>query len=104
MYHPDTLMTYRSTDLLTLLIYYLLGEMKRTSHNMFISSNFVDVSDVIHHTIYSSVEDGRFKLKEVEQFVIKRYYPFIINCYRRQFTSIVKSNKSLKNTHKGRLT
>ena len=30
MYHPDTLMIYRGTDLLTLLmIYYLLGKMER---------------------------------------------------------------------------
>ena len=49
------------------------------------------MSNVIHHTIYSSVENGRFKLKEAEQFVIKLYYPFIINCYRSQFTSIVKA-------------
>ena len=48
-----TFMTYRGTNLLTL-------------H--------------INHTIYSSVENGRFKLKETEQFVIKLYYPFIINC------------------------
>ena len=41
---------------------------------MFLCFNFVDVSNVMHHTIYSSVENGRFKLKEVEQFVIKLYY------------------------------
>ena len=64
MYHPDTLMISRGTDLLTLLmIYYLLGKMKPTSHSkIFISSNFVDMSNVIHHTIYSSVENGRVKL------------------------------------------
>ena len=78
MHHPDTLMTYRGTDLLTLLIYNLLGKMNLTA-NMFISSTFVDISNVIHHTIYSSVENGRFKLKEAEQFEIKLYYPYIIN-------------------------
>ena len=57
---------------------------------MFISSNFIDMSNVIHHTIYSSVENMRFKLKEAEQFVIKLFYPFIISCYRSQFTSMVK--------------
>ena len=36
MYHPDTLMPYRGTDLLTLLIYYLLGKMKRTSHSKYV--------------------------------------------------------------------
>ena len=37
---------------------------------MFISSpaNFVDMYNVINHTIYSSVENGRSKLKEEEQF------------------------------------
>ena len=43
MYHPDTLMTYRGTDLLTLLIYYLLGKMNFTA-NMLIFSNVVDMS------------------------------------------------------------
>ena len=73
---------------------------------MFISSsaNFVDMSNVISHTIYSSVEKGRFKLKEAEKFVIKLHYPFIINCCKNQFTSMIKSNRSYKNTHKGRLT
>ena len=95
MYHPDTLMTYRGTNLLTLLIYYLLGKMKPTSHSkMFISSNFVDMSNVIHHTIYSSVENGRLKLKEAEQFVIKLYSYVIMNCYKSQFTSMVKSKKT----------
>ena len=28
-------MTYRGTDLLTLLLYYLLGKMKRTSHSKY---------------------------------------------------------------------
>ena len=28
MYHPDTFMTYRGTDLLPLLIYRLLGKIK----------------------------------------------------------------------------
>ena len=99
MYHPDTLMSYRGTDLLTLLICYLLGKMKPTSHSkMFISSNFVDMSNVIHHTIYSSVENGRLKLKEAEQFVIKLYYLFIINCYKSQFTSMVKSKKHSQRT------
>ena len=46
----------------------------------------------------------RFKLKEEEQFVIKLYYPFIINCCTSQFTSMVKSSRSLKNTHKRWLT
>ena len=68
------------------------------------SANFVDMSNVINHTIYSSVENGTYKSKEAEPFVIKLYYPFIINCYRSQFTSMVKSKRSLKNTHKGRLT
>ena len=40
MYHPDTFMTYRGTDLLTmlnmLLIYYLSGKMKRTSHSKYV--------------------------------------------------------------------
>ena len=36
MYRRDTLMTYRGTDLLTLLIYYLLGKMKRTYHSKYI--------------------------------------------------------------------
>ena len=37
---------------------------------MFISSpaNVVDMYNVINHTIYSSVENGRSKLKEEEQF------------------------------------
>ena len=61
--------------------------------NMFISSNFVDMSNVIHHTVYSSVENGRFKLKEAEQFEIKLYYPYIINWYWSQFTSTIKSNR-----------
>ena len=59
MYHPDTLMTYRGTDLVTLLICSSLG--RNLTANMFISSNFVDLSNVIHRTIYSSVENGRFK-------------------------------------------
>ena len=65
---------------------------------MFISSsaNFVDMSNVTNHTIYSSVENGTFKLKEAEQFVIKLYYPSIINCCRSQFTSMVKRNRSQK--------
>ena len=54
------------------------------------------MSNVIHHTIYSSVANGR--LKEAEQCVIKLYYPFIINCYRSQFTSIVKRNRHLQRT------
>ena len=36
MYHPDTFMTYRGTDLLTLVIYYLLEKMKRTSHSKYV--------------------------------------------------------------------
>ena len=84
MYHPDTFITYRGTDLLTLLLYYLLGKMKlsgQLSANMFISSsaNFVNMSNVINHIIYSSIENCKFKLKEAEKFVIKLYYPFIIN-------------------------
>ena len=62
---------------------------------MFISSsaNFVEMSSIINHTIYSRVENGTVKLKEEEQFVIKLYHPFIINWCRTQFTSIIKSNK-----------
>ena len=52
------------------------------------------MSNAINHTIYSSVENGRFKLKEEKHFVIKLYYPFIINC--SQFTSMVKSNRPEK--------
>ena len=37
MYHPDALIiTYRGTDLLTLLLYYLLGKMKRTSQSKYV--------------------------------------------------------------------
>ena len=54
------------------------------------------MSNVINYTTYSSVENGRFKLKEEKQFVIKLYYPFIINCCRSRFTYMVKSNRSLK--------
>ena len=83
MYHSDALIiTYRGTYLLTLLLYYLLGKMKRTSHSKYfisLSTNFVDMSNVINHTIYSSVKNGRFKLKEADKFVIKLYYPFITN-------------------------
>ena len=31
------------------------------------------MSNVINHIIYSSVENGRFKLKEADKFVIKLY-------------------------------
>ena len=50
MYHPDAFITYRGTDLLTLLLYYLLSG--HLTANMFISSaaiNFVDMSNVISH-------------------------------------------------------
>ena len=59
-----------------------------------LSADFADMSNVINHTIYSSVENDRFELKEAKEFVIKLYYSFIINCCRSQFTSIVKSNIS----------
>ena len=36
MYYTDTFMTYRGTDLLTLLIYNLLGKMNRTSHRQYV--------------------------------------------------------------------
>ena len=36
MYHPDAFITYRGTDLLTLLLYYLLGKMKGTSHGKYV--------------------------------------------------------------------
>ena len=40
MYHPDTLMTYLGTDLLALLIYYLLGKMSgHLTAILFISPN-----------------------------------------------------------------
>ena len=47
--------------------------MKRSSHSLYLLTNFVDMSNVIHH-IYSSVENGRYKLREAEQFVIKLFY------------------------------
>ena len=71
---------------------------------MFISSStLLIMSNVISYTIYSSVENGRLKLKEAEKFVIKLYYPFIFNCCGSQFTSMIKSNRSSKNTYKVRL-
>ena len=32
------------------------------------------MSNVINHTIYSSIENDRFKLKEADKFVIARDY------------------------------
>ena len=58
---------------------------------MFISSNFFDMSNVIHHTIYSSVENGRFKLKEAEQCVIKLYYPLSIQFYSKTLQILKKT-------------
>ena len=40
MYHTEAFITYRGTDLLTLLLYYLLGKMKRTSHSKYVY-NFI---------------------------------------------------------------
>ena len=58
MYHPDTFMTYRDTDLLTSLIYYLLGKMKQTSHSKIKRSGAIcdqTIQFLYHQLLYKSI-------------------------------------------------